>query len=109
MNNAEAVRIVKDLAWQNGWDADEQNIQVILLQKVLVVTAPLSRDQRRLLNAAVKSGRLAHKKKDGHYPEVYYKNTPNGEWCADQRRVEHRDNTERALYAYAHAGWNKNV
>lgn len=55
-------------------DITAANVEVVLLMGVRIIRAPLPRDIRSALNAAVKDGRLGHLRKDGLLPEAYYRN-----------------------------------
>lgn len=52
--------------------AAEANVEMVLTERVRLVTSPLPREVRRALNDAVKSGKLGHIKRRGIYPEAYY-------------------------------------
>lgn len=74
---------ILDLHQRGLITADEANVMKVQFQRVLVVTK-LPPVVRRCLNAAVKRGELAHKKKDGALPEVYYH--PKFEYLANYER-----------------------
>jgi len=50
----------------------EANVEIVLRQRVMLVTQSIPRDVRKVLNAAVKEGRLGHIKKSGYKPEAYF-------------------------------------
>jgi hypothetical protein len=72
----------------------EANIEKILCERVHLVTK-LSKDVRTALNGAVKAGKLGHKAKKGHLPEVYYH--PSFECLVAQERNEHAQKVVNAL------------
>lgn len=72
-----------DLVNRGEITADQANVQKVRMARVVVVSK-LPADVRKSLNAAVKSGELCHKKKDGRKPEVYYH--PNFEHLANEER-----------------------
>lgn len=67
-------------------DVAAANVEIVLLMGVRIIRAPLSRDVRSALNAAVKDGRLGHLPKDGLMPEAYFKN----EWSFKIEAEEER-------------------
>lgn len=60
--------------------AAEANVMLVHGEGVRIVRGGLPRDVRTALNDAVKRGELAHMKKDGHKPEVYFR--PQKRDCA---------------------------
>lgn len=75
---------------------DEANLEMVLSRRVLLVTSKLPADIRRVLNAAVKAGRLGHMKKDGPKPEAYFH--PNFDYMAKAERSAHMARTIEALH-----------
>ena len=82
------MEYLKDVVQQGKITADEANIRKVEMQRVLMCVGTIPASVRKALNAGVKTGRLEHKKKDGHKPEVYYK-----------VGFEHIANAERNDYA----------
>ncbi|MGD8707049.1 MAG: hypothetical protein PVI88_00010 [Nitrosopumilaceae archaeon] len=72
---------------QGKMTPDEANIEIIRMQRVLLVTGKIPAEVRKALNNAVKTGYLFHLKKDGNKPEVYFH--PNFDYLAKQERYEH--------------------
>jgi hypothetical protein len=62
---------ILDMAERGLITADQANVLKVKYNRVLVVSK-LPASVRAALNFAVKSGELAHMKKDGMKPEVYY-------------------------------------
>jgi GTP-dependent phosphoenolpyruvate carboxykinase len=75
---------------------DEANVEMVRAERVRVVNR-LTREMRKTLNDAVKSGKLAHMKKDGVKPEVYYH--PSFEDLARETRAQYVAAAQRALLA----------
>lgn len=82
---------VKDRLDRGILSVDEANVEMIRLQGVRLISNKLPASVRKALNAAVKSGRLGHMKKEGHKPEAYFH--PNAIW----RAKEKRNNVEREI------------
>lgn len=61
-----------DITQKEGWSTSESNIQLVLWDRVRLITNRLPASVRSALNAGVKDGRLGHMKKDGYKPEAYY-------------------------------------
>ncbi|MEK3735684.1 hypothetical protein NYE47_00790 [Paenibacillus sp. FSL H7-0941] len=72
-----------DLVQRGEITANEANVMKVKMARFVIVTK-LDANLRSVLNAAVKSGELGHKKKDGHKPEVYFH--PNFEHLANEER-----------------------
>lgn len=87
-NNFEAIMNLVNLGKMS---IEEANIEMVRSERVRVISK-LPQDTRKQLNNAVKNGLLAHKKKEGHKPEVYYH--PDFEHIANIKRNEI---AERAL------------
>lgn len=62
---------LQDLTARGELTTDQANVEMVKMMRVRAVSK-LSSNVRKALNAAVKSGELAHMKKDGKKPEVYY-------------------------------------
>lgn len=71
--NQNDYEYLKDQIQQGKITAAEANVLKVEMQRVLIVCGSLPASVRKILNEAVKSGRLEHKKRDGYKPEVYYK------------------------------------
>ncbi|MGL5395234.1 MAG: hypothetical protein ACRDBQ_08115 [Shewanella sp.] len=97
-NNIEHIR---DMIDQGKMTVNEGNVQMVLDQRVRLVINSIPRDIRKALNAAVKSGTLGHKKKDGHKPECYY--NPTFEYLANAERNRYEERIHRAVANVA--GW----
>ena len=82
--------------------ADEANVELVLAERVRIITNSVPRDVRTALNAAVKTGKLAHIKKQGHKPEAYYH--PNFEYLMKEERGKHENHVLRVLKNFANAG-----
>lgn len=83
-----------DMVERGEMSADEANVEKVLTQRVLVVKA-LPKSVRAVLNAAVRDGKLRHKKKEGRKPEVYYH--PSFEYLANAERNRAERETLAAL------------
>ena len=99
-NNIEHIR---DMIDQGKMTVNEGNVQMVLDQRVRLVINSVPRDIRKALNAAVKSGVLGHKKKDGHKPECYYH--PTFEYLANAARNKHEEQVRGAVKSVY--GWTK--
>jgi hypothetical protein len=75
---------LKDMLQRGEITADQANVEKVRMMRVQVVTTRIPAQTRTALNAAVKSGELCHKKKEGRKPEVYYH--PNFEHFANDER-----------------------
>jgi len=83
MINQNDLEHLQDLLQRGEITAAQANVEMVRMERVRVVySAP--RDIRAALNAAVKTGELGHKKKDGRKPEVYYH--PSFEHMANEER-----------------------
>jgi cell wall assembly regulator SMI1 len=76
---------------------DQANVMKVQFNRVAVVTSKLPASVRKALNNAVKSGELAHMKKDGIKPEVYYH--PNFKYLAIDARNKAVADVVKALKA----------
>lgn len=63
---------------------EKANVEMVRMERVRVIKRSLPAQARSALNAAVKSGELGHKKREGRKPEVYYH--PNFEHLANEER-----------------------
>lgn len=77
------IEYLQDMVERGEISADEANVEKVLTQRVLIVKS-LPKSVRSALNAAVRNGKLRHKKKECHKPEVYYH--PNFEYLANAER-----------------------
>ena len=77
--------------------AARANVLKVRGERVLVVRGKLPRDVRNALNAAVKAGDLAHLRRDGAAPEIYYH--PDWRHLALEARAAAVNVTIRALRA----------
>lgn len=77
------MEYLRDMVERCEMSADEANVEKVLTQRVLVAKR-LPRDVRAALNAAVRDGKLRHKKKEGRKPEVHYH--PSFEYLANAER-----------------------
>ncbi|OPH61757.1 hypothetical protein BC351_00505 [Paenibacillus ferrarius] len=75
-----------DMVQRGELTADQANVEKVRMARVQVVSK-LSSQVRKALNAAVKTGYLAHKKKEERKPEVYYH--PDFEHMANEERNKH--------------------
>lgn len=74
---------LQDMVQRGEMTAERANVEKVRMARVQVVSK-LPSQVRSALNAAVKTGYLAHKKKEGKKPEVYYH--PNFEYLANEER-----------------------
>ena len=81
------VEHLQDMIQRGLMTTDEANVEMVLIQRVRLVTGKLPQQVRNALNAAVSAGKLLHMKKDGHKPEAYY--NPTFEHLARQERAEY--------------------
>lgn len=95
MLNQSEFDYIKRILERGEITVDEANIQKVEMQRVMVVKGRLPASLRKVLNEAVKVGRLAHLKKDGHKPEVYY--NPRFKHLATSARKEHENHALQAL------------
>lgn len=80
----------------------QANVEKVRMQRVKLVTARIPAEVRKSLNQAVKDGLLAHKKRDGRKPEVYYH--PNFDYLVEGERNAHaRRKLEAVANVLAHA------
>lgn len=63
---------LKDRVARGEITVEESHVEQVRAARVYLVTCPLPADFRRALNAAVKSEKLGHVKKEGHKPEAYF-------------------------------------
>ena len=66
------IEYLQDMVEREQMTADEANVEKVLTQRVLIVKS-LPKTVRAALNAAVRDGKLRHKRKEGRKPEVYYR------------------------------------
>lgn len=81
-NNLEQIL---DMVRLGQMTIEEANIEMVRSERVRIVSK-MPKETRAQLNNAVKNGLLAHKKKEGHKPEVYYH--PDFEYLANVKRSE---------------------
>lgn len=74
---------LQDMVQRGEMTAERANVEKARMARVLIVKS-LPAQVRSALNAAVKTGELCHKKRDGRKPEVYYH--PNFEYLANAER-----------------------
>lgn len=86
---------VKDLLQRGLITLDQANVMLVLDERVRLVTSKVPASVRAALMAAVKSGELGRKKKDGHKPECFY--NPSFEYLANHARNKHERNVFEAL------------
>ena len=72
----------QDMVQQGKMTADEANVEMVLTERVRIVSGSMPKQVRKALNEAVKCGKLRHIKKSGNKPEAYYH--PNFEYLAKQ-------------------------
>jgi hypothetical protein len=65
------------------------------MQRVLLVVGSLPAIVRKVLNSAVKAGRLEHKKREGMNPEVFYK--IGFEYLANAERNRYEQNCRKTI------------
>lgn len=82
--NQNDFEYLQDLLGRGEITPDQANVEMVKMARVKVVVNSLPSQVRTALNAAVKSGELAHKKKGGWKPEVYYH--PSFEHLANSER-----------------------
>lgn len=90
-NNLEQIL---DMVRLGKMTTEEANIEMVRSERVRVISK-LPQDTRTQLNNAVKNGLLAHKKKEGHKPEVYFH--PSFEHLANAKRNEIAEQSIRNL------------
>jgi len=89
------MEYLKDNIQQEKMTADEANIRKVEMQRVLLVLGSIPASVRKALNTGVKASRLAHKKKDSHKPEVFYKT--GFEHLAEAERNEYARSVIKAI------------
>ena len=77
------VEWLRDMLQRGEMTADQANVEKVRMARFVVVTK-MDAGVRAALNKAVKTGELAHKKRDGRKPEVYYH--PSFEHLANEER-----------------------
>lgn len=82
--NQNDLEYLKDQMALGKISADQANVEMVLMARVRVINSTVPANIRKVLNNAVKTGKLGHKKKDGKKPEVYYH--PNFEHLANEER-----------------------
>ncbi|MFB5761125.1 hypothetical protein [Paenibacillus medicaginis] len=85
---------LRDMVRRGEMTADRANVEKVLMARVQIVKS-LPAQVRSALNAAVKTGELCHKKREGRKPEVYYH--PNFEHLANEERNRVEKQTLEAL------------
>lgn len=85
---------LKDMLQRGEMTADQANVEKVRMARFIVVSK-LPTEVRAALNKAVKTGDLAHKKKDGRKPEVYYH--PSFEHLANEERIRIERQTLEAI------------
>lgn len=95
-NNLDRLR---DLIERGELTADQANVEMVRMERVRIVKGRMPAQVRKALNEAVKSGHLAHMKKDGYKPECYYH--PTFEYLARGERAREEDATRHALMKVA--------
>lgn len=94
MYNQNDIEFLKDMMHQNKMTAEEANVEMVRMRRVLVVSK-LPAAVRRYFNSAVKTGKLAHMKKKGMLPEVYYH--PTFKHLAIEVRNQNAEKTINAI------------
>jgi hypothetical protein len=89
------IAYLQELVRQAVINADKANVMMVRMQRVRIVKIKLPANVRKALNAAVKSGELCHKRKDGLRPEVYYH--PSFEHLAIKELDQHEKNAIDAI------------
>lgn len=96
MNTIESSIIAGDLLQRGELKSvAEANVYMIRLEGVRVVSGRLSKDVRKALNFAVKTGRLGRLAKEGVKPECYFH--PNSNWNAMELREREANAAIRAI------------
>lgn len=93
--NQNDLEFIKDQMQQGRMTADQANVELVRMRRVLLVIGRTPASVRKALNEAVKQGKLAHMKKDGHKPEAYFH--PTFKHLAIAERNEHERSVMRAL------------
>lgn len=75
----------------------QANVQMVLSERVRLITNSVPRDVRKALNDAVKRGELGHVAKDGDKPEAYFH--PTFAYMVAGERNEYADRKARATAA----------
>jgi hypothetical protein len=84
-----------DMVQRGEMTADQANVEKVKMARVQLVTTKIPANVRKALNAAVKRGELAHIKKDGHKPEVYFH--PAFEYMVAGERNQHERDILKAV------------
>lgn len=93
--NQNDLEYIQDLMARGGLTADQANVEMVRMARVRVINGSMPASVRNALNYAVKSGELAHKRKTGKKPEVYYH--PNFEHLANGERSRIERETLEAI------------
>jgi len=91
-NNLESI---KDKLQRGVITVDEANVEKVLCQRVLLVNGKIPASVRKALNDAVKKEILAHWKKMGLAPEVYFH--PNFRYLAKEAISKHLSNIKKVV------------
>ncbi|HET8792085.1 MAG TPA: hypothetical protein VFM75_12830 [Modicisalibacter sp.] len=94
-NSQNNLERLKDLMQRGELTTDQANVEMVRMDRVRIVKGRMPAQVRKVLNAAVKRGELAHMKKDGHKPECYYH--PTFDYLARGERARHEDAAHCAL------------
>lgn len=97
MSNQNNLEIIKDKLERGLITADEANVELVLSERVRVITGSMPRTTRNALNKAVKEGKLGRMKKDGFKPECYHH--PTFKNLANSARSKAEMGTIRSLEA----------
>jgi hypothetical protein len=95
MTRQNDIEHLVDMMQQGEMTAAEANVQMVRNERVKVVVNKLPREVRTALNEAVRNGVLAHMRKDGFKPEVYYH--PTFEYMAKDARSKAERESVRIL------------
>ena len=82
--------IAKYFFRQESWKemtVEQAIVKKVLILKVFLVVGRIPANIRKILNDSVKKKKLAHMKKDGHKPEVFY--NPRFGYLAEAERNQH--------------------
>lgn len=91
-NNLERI---KDRMQKGELTTDRANVEMVMIERVRLITSRVPNSVRKALNAAVKTGELGHVKKDGHKPEAYFH--PTFEYMVPGERNEYERKIMRAI------------
>lgn len=82
------IEMIQDRLQRGLINADEANVQMILVQRFRLIQGSMPASVRKSLNAAVTRGELGHMKREGKKPECYYHPTFDYLARAERSRVE---------------------